>query len=242
MLVDADGAPLTLLGDLPADRLVRVDARTQAIKLSGAEVAERREVESVVEVVPARSLLSDRRVAKALALLDNRENQRFDSRDGSELTFDRDGRIARGASGRMIFPRTDPAVIGLIHLAGTDDVLIARNKRSNFYSLVAGFVDPGESLEEAFEREAMEETGRRVADIVYWGSQPWPPGGSLMMGFYAWTRDANPIGDTDGELADMVWVDPRTIARYPLAPVGSIARDMLNSWFTDKTGKTLENP
>lgn len=72
----------------------------------------------------------------------------------------------------MVFPRLDPAVIGLIRLSGTDRILLARNRRrTSFFSLIAGYVEPGETAEAAFAREALEETGRRVEALRYWGSQ-----------------------------------------------------------------------
>lgn len=241
VLVDASGRPAAVSHHYPAHRLVRIDPDTRAIRLDDEEVARELATGEGRRAAGIRGRLGDRRVAKALALLDNRDRLRFDPRDGSALTFDDDGRVARGASGRMIFPRTDPAVIGLVSFAGTDEVLIARNVRGKFFSLIAGFVDPGENLEEAFEREVWEETARRVSDIAYWGSQPWPPGGSLMMGFTARTADRDALAETDGELAEIVWVSPATITDYPLAPEGSIARDMLNQWYLGQTGKVLQS-
>lgn len=240
VLIDASGHPCALRGEYPAHRLVRIGPTTRAIRLTEEE-ASREMADAGLAAASVRAMLGDRRVAKALALLDNLERLKFDPADGSPIAFDEDGRVGRGASGRMIFPRTDPAVIALIRLAGSEQVLIARNARASFYSLVAGFVDPGESLEEAVEREALEETGRRVHDIAYWGSQPWPPGGSLMMGFTALTSDEHPVADTDGELADAVWVVSDTITDYPLAPEGSIARDMLGQWYLAQTGKALHS-
>lgn len=241
VLVDASGQPAAAQHPYPAERLVRITHDTWAVRLDDDEAARELSPERGTALAGLRGRLGDRRIAKALALLNNRDQLKFDPSDGSAVSFDEDGRVARGASGRMIFPRTDPAVIGLVSYAGTDEVLIARNVRGKFFSLIAGFVDPGENLEEAFAREVWEETARRVSDIAYWGSQPWPPGGSLMMGFTARTTDRDALAETDGELADTVWVSPTTIVNYPLAPEGSIARDMLNQWFAEQTGKVLES-
>jgi NAD+ diphosphatase len=82
------------------------------------------------------------------------------------------------------FPRTDPAVIMLI--TNGDECLLARNvKWDKFYSTIAGFVEPGESLEEAVRRESLEEVGITVGKVTYFASQPWPFPSSLMIGCYA---------------------------------------------------------
>ena len=84
------------------------------------------------------------------------------------------------------FPRTDPAVIMLVHRGG--EVLLGHSQRfpnSTMYSTLAGFVEPGESLEEAVAREVLEETGVRCGQVRYHSSQPWPFPASIMLGFYA---------------------------------------------------------
>jgi NAD+ diphosphatase len=87
--------------------------------------------------------------------------------------------------GRLEFPRVSPAIIVLIEKGNT--LLLARSARfpGAFFSVLAGFVEPGESLEAAVHREIMEETGIAVKDIRYFGSQPWPFPDSLMIGFIA---------------------------------------------------------
>ncbi len=104
------------------------------------------------------------------------------------------------------FPRTDPAVIMLVTEA--DRCLLGRRPgRQNFmYSTLAGFVEPGESLEEAVAREVMEETGIRVANVRYAHSQPWPFPANLMLGFYA-DAASTEINFNSDELADARWFD-----------------------------------
>ncbi len=103
------------------------------------------------------------------------------------------------------FPRTDPVVIMLVH-AGSD-VLLGRAHRfqPNFYSTLAGFMEPGETIEAAVRREVMEETGIRVGRVSYRASQPWPFPSSLMIGCLAEALDREITIDAH-ELADARWV------------------------------------
>lgn len=238
VLADADGRPATvrrdtLLAVLADRRTVHVASDTDA-DLAGVRVS-RDELDELAaatgrRAIDGRVFGSDRAVSRLVALLRHRDLFTHDPADGSPLTFDERGVVARGAATGQLFPRIDPAVIGLVHLSGTDRVLLARNRRSNFYSLIAGYVDPGETLEAAFAREVMEETGRRVGGITYWGSQPWAVTGSLMIGFTAVTEDEDPVGELDGELADIRWVTRADVARLPLPGPGSIAHQMLTEW------------
>ncbi len=102
------------------------------------------------------------------------------------------------------FPRTDPAVIMLV-IDGDRCLLGKRPGRQSFmYSTLAGFVEPGESLEEAVAREVMEETGIAITNIRYAHSQPWPFPANLMLGFYA-DATSTEIVFNDDELADANW-------------------------------------
>ena len=102
------------------------------------------------------------------------------------------------------FPRTDPAVIMLV-VDGDTCLLGRRAGRGNMmYSTLAGFVEPGESLEEAVAREVMEETGVAVANVRYAHSQPWPFPANLMLGFYADAASTG-IRVNEEELADARW-------------------------------------
>lgn len=238
VITHPDGRPAT--GDLAVtpDRLVRIDNSTWAVRVTATEDVELRD--NGLRHHPPQELLDDRRIARALALLANRERLRFDPVDGSEVEFDDHGIVAHGTGSGKIFPRVDPAVIGIVTHADTGEILLGRNAHRDYYSLIAGYVEAGENLEEAFIREVREETGRRIAEPRYWGSQPWPVGGSLMVGFEATTRDTDPVGATDGELADIIWAGPRRIAELPLTKRGSIAHAMIDDWLKRHTGKGLE--
>ncbi|MCU1479954.1 MAG: nudC [Subtercola sp.] len=138
-----------------------------------------------------------------------------------------------------IFPRTDPAIIvGIID--AHDRILLGSNAlwENNRYSLLAGFVEPGESLEAAVVREVFEESGVRVVDPQYLGSQPWPFPASLMCGFLARVdpETADSVLLPDGEeILDVRWFsreDLTDLERAPLLPgSASIARSIIEHWY-----------
>jgi NAD+ diphosphatase len=136
------------------------------------------------------------------------------------------------------FPRTDPAVIMLV-TDPDDRCLLARNAAwpGRRVSILAGFVDPGESAEQAVVREVGEETGIKVKNVRYVGSQPWPMPRSLMLGFRADAPAGQAIAVDHEELAEAHWfsrdelvaaIAAREIA---LPPSVSIARHIIESWY-----------
>lgn len=157
-----------------------------------------------------------------------------------EATVVEDGGWTRRcpADGTQIFPRTDPAVIVLITDAD-DRILLGSNAlwENNRYSLLAGFVEPGESLESAVIREVHEESGLRVTDPEYLGSQPWPFPASLMCGFTArLADDEHPTAiEPDGEeILDLRWFSREELLAstdtVKLPGKSSIARAMIENW------------
>lgn len=227
--VTVDGLPFTTPVRPHGGEAVRVDAALWAVRVPVALVDEQaRDLGGTV--AQGWQFLAEPRLSRALALLRHRDRFRFDPADGSPLTFDGDGVVARGHGTRPLFPRIDPAVIGIVELAGRERILLGRNIRKEFFSLIAGYVDPGETLEDAFTREVREETGRRISRITYRGSQPWPASGSLMIGFHSFTTDVDAIAATDGELAETRWVARHEIDDLPLARPGSIAHTMITEW------------
>lgn len=139
------------------------------------------------------------------------------------------------ACGAHHFPRTDPAVIVLV--ASGDRCLLGRHAAwdAGRYATLAGFVEPGESLEDAVAREVLEETGVRVTDVRYHSSQPWPFPASLMLGFFARALDEEIRVDPE-ELEDARWFSRAELeeavgcGRISLPPPVSIAHALIREW------------
>jgi NAD+ diphosphatase len=134
------------------------------------------------------------------------------------------------------FPRLSPAIIVLIQ-RGRKLLLARRRFGIGFYSILAGFVEPGETLEEAVAREVKEEVGLEVKNIVYFGSQSWPFPNSYMLGFVATYAGGEIFLDPgDGELEEAGWY---TVDKLPPIPGKmSISRKLID-WFIAKQTQTL---
>ena len=129
--------------------------------------------------------------------------------------------------GQIYYPRLSPAII--VAVVRDEKILLAHSHRfpTKFYSVLAGFVEPGENLEECVKREVHEETGIEIRNIKYFGSQPWPFPDSLMVAFTA--EYAGGEIKVDGtEIADAKWYAREDIPRIP--PSISIARKLID-WF-----------
>jgi NAD+ diphosphatase len=143
--------------------------------------------------------------------------------------------------GAEFFPRLDPAVIVLV--SDGDYALLGRQASwpAGRYSALAGFVEAGESLEDAVVREVLEETGVRTHTVNYYASQPWPFPSSLMLGFHATANRAAPL-QLDGELEDARWFSTAELAATAgrlLPPPYSIARRLIGAWYERATGNAL---
>jgi NAD+ diphosphatase len=138
------------------------------------------------------------------------------------------------------FPRIDPAIIVLV--TDGERVLLGRQPSwpAGRYSTLAGFVEPGESLEDAVAREVFEESGVRVHDIAYHSSQPWPFPSSLMLGFTARANSADPV-HTDSELEDARWFSREDIAHGdPALPtIHSISFRLIEDWYNSGSVRPL---
>ena len=138
--------------------------------------------------------------------------------------------------GAVHFPRTDPAVIMLI-TDGQDRALLGRQPvwPKNRFSTLAGFVEPGETLDDAVRREVMEEVGIDVGDVTYAGSQPWPFPSSLMLGFFG-TALSSKINVDGAEIAEARWFSRDEVTELSAAgelltpPIVSISRWLIDRW------------
>jgi len=140
------------------------------------------------------------------------------------------------ACAQQHFPRTDPAVITIVTSHGRCLFGRKRSWPDGMYSIIAGFVEPGESLEAAVAREVFEETGVRVRSIVYRSSQPWPFPSSLMLGFTA-SATSEEISLGDRELEDARWMSRFEVVRslrdgpFRLPSRSSISFHLITEWF-----------
>jgi NAD+ diphosphatase len=135
------------------------------------------------------------------------------------------------------YPRTDPAVIMAV-VDADDRLLLGRQSAwpEGRFSTLAGFVEPGESLEQAVRREVREEVGVEIGGVDYLGSQPWPFPSSLMLGFVAQAKSVE-IERGDGEIAEARWFTRESLradvghGRVLLSPPVSIARRLIEHWY-----------
>lgn len=232
-LVDATGAPLqvTEIAGVPAFPLDTPDGEPLVVqRVANLDQCAPEGVDKRI------SRTNDSLAIYALAVLHHRESCRFDPLTGAPLDFSDHliGTVNRGDKHlKAVFPRIDPAVIGIISLRDSDRILVAQNAaRPGYYSLIAGYVGLGETFEETMTREAWEETGRRISEIRYLRSQPWPYSGSIMVGFSATTTDEFPVGELDGELTDIRWVSKTDVLSGAIAlpGAGSLARSLIMEW------------
>ncbi|MBD8898697.1 NAD(+) diphosphatase [Rhodanobacter sp. DHG33] len=149
------------------------------------------------------------------------------------------------ACGRMHFPRTDAAIIVIVEHEGA--CLLGRQSGwpPGRYSTLAGFIEPGEALEDAVRREVLEESGVRVGAVHYHSSQPWPMPASLMVGFTAVALDPT-IRLRDGELEEARWFTPQQIAdgiadgSFIPSPPLSVSYRLLQHWLRERAGMELD--
>ncbi|WP_396904210.1 NAD(+) diphosphatase [Mycolicibacterium phlei] len=186
-------------------------------------------------------------VATATALLNWHDNARFSAVDGMPTKPIKGGwaRI-NPLTGHEEFPRIDPAIICLVH-DGHDRAVLARQRMwpERLFSILAGFVEAGESFETCVVREIAEEVGLSVSNVQYLGSQPWPFPRSLMVGFHAIADPEQPFSFNDGEIAEAAWFtrdeiraaleagdwnSDRSSSRLLLPGSISIAREIIESW------------
>jgi NAD+ diphosphatase len=216
-----------LLGWYDERRCVLVDLPPEhAVEQQGECFADLRPLASDLPASEANLLA----YARALNLW--RANHRHCSRCGAPTTSSRAGHARHcPACGYQSFPRLDPAIIVLVH--DGNHALLGRQASwaPGRYSTIAGFVEPGESLEDAVRREVLEETGISTSNIHYHSSQPWPFPSSLMLGFTARASVAPPVLH-DGELEDARWFSREQLqsGEVMLPPATAISRRLIDHW------------
>jgi NAD+ diphosphatase len=228
----ADDRALMLLGidDAGIPHFVREAAQ-------GARIDARSR--TVMRLLPLLSGADAALYGGARSLVDWHARHRFCAVCGSPTELFRGGWGRRcGSCNAEHFPRVDPVVIMLAECDGR--VLVGRQGGfpPGFFSALAGFVEPGESLEEAVARELFEEAGIRVSDVTYVASQPWPFPSSLMIGCRAVAKDPALTLDTT-EIEAAMWVDKAEVraalagdmgAPFMAPPPLAIARYLLEDW------------
>ena len=184
-------------------------------------------------------------LAYARAMLWWRNRHRFCGTCGSPTDAADAGhvmRCTRSSCATEFFPRIDPAIIVLV----TDGERALLGRQASWpvgrYSTIAGFVEPGESFEDAVVREVREETSVEVGEIEYHSSQPWPFPSSVMVGFLASAR-LTTIACPDGELEDARWFSCTEIAAGTpaLPPPQSISFRLIADWYEGRTGRALRD-
>jgi len=243
------GGPWTVAeGEPVAPMLVVLDDREPILLglLDGAPlwVVEAREDDSLAGLRESAPLLSGEHaglLAYAQQMVHWRRTHRFCGTCGQPSEAREGGHMRICPNEHQVHPRTDPVVIMLV--TDGDRVLLGRQPvwPPGRYSALAGFVEPGETLESAVAREVFEEAGLRITDIRYRQSQPWPFPASLMLGFHArW--ESGEIGVDENELEDARWFtrdevrgpaegDPDAVVQLP--PPLAIARRLVDLWLAE---------
>ncbi len=155
------------------------------------------------------------------------QNTKFCGVCGGPMRFHTDISKRCEHCGKEIWPQLATAVIVLVRKENEILLVHANNFRTDFYGLVAGFVETGETLEEAVYREVMEETGLNIKNLQYFASQPWPYPCGLMVGFTA-DYDGGEIHLQRSELSKGAWFDKNHLPHIPEKL--SIARQLIDDW------------
>ena len=232
LVSSAPESDLVLLGRFADAWCVLIDLPEQSIALPEATaLAELRPLAAILPA-PESALLA---YARGLSLW--RARQRFCGVCGEPTRPIRGGHVLRCSnpqSPHEFFPRIDPAIIVLV--SDGDRAVLGRQASwpPGRYSTIAGFVEPGESLEDTVAREVKEETGVDVDEVRYQSSQPWPFPASLMLGFRA-TAGAQREIHRGSELEDVQWYsrDDLRSGRVLLPPPQAIAHRLIGSWLDE---------
>jgi NAD+ diphosphatase len=229
-----DGRPVSLTGTDREAVFLGADAtEVFAVDLSDLDETEALRAAGADDAVDIRALFPDLDPQEAATLAYGRgmlhwsRNQRFCGACGGPTGTRQAGhvRVCRDC-GKLLFPRIEPAVIVLVEAPGRERCLLARHRGAaeGAYSTLAGFLEIGESLEDAVHRELLEEAGVRVRDVAYQASQAWPFPSGLMVGFRAVAETEDVTVDHD-ELVEARW-----FTRDEVRALGDGRRDSIESY------------
>jgi NAD+ diphosphatase len=235
---NGDARPLVYLGARGEHAYFALDVSdlddplSALAEIAGVEFQDLRQAAAIVE--PEDGAL----LAYARAMMTWHQRHRFCGACGAPTRSEQAGhvrRCTRPECAAEIFPRTDPAVIMLVR--DGDWCLLGRQAKwpTGVYSALAGFVEPGESLEDAVAREVLEEAGVAIESCEYHSSQPWPFPSSIMLGFWATARRGE-VRIVDSELEEARWLhrDQVLAQEVRLPPKLSIARRLIDDWLRSR--------
>jgi NAD+ diphosphatase len=232
-----DDADVVLLGLFRGVACFALELESELPPLAGTEYADLRTSGALLSAEEAGLL------AYARAMLYWRQRHRHCGACGAPTRAESGGHVmtcSSAACATQSFPRIDPAIIVMV----TDGERALLGRQASWppgrYSTIAGFVEPGESLEDAVVREVREETSIEVRDVEYHSSQPWPFPSSLMIGFHARASSLD-VSCPDGELEDARWFSPDELATGTpaLPPPQSISFRLIADWYHRTTGRVL---
>lgn len=190
------------------------------------------------EAIPVRQFFHEKDedlaslAARARGILNFKMSKQYCSKCGGKLENDPDFSARTCVQcGKQFFPQLEPAVIVLVNKG--EEILLAQHKNRNdgMYGCIAGFVEIGETVENAVKREVLEETGLTVKNIRYVGSQSWPFPDQLMLAFRA-EYDGGEIKVQEDELKEAAWFKRTSLPKVP--PPGSVAHNLISGVFEDK--------
>lgn len=173
-------------------------------------------------------------IGRAKQIIDWHKNHQYCGQCGGKTTTSDLDRSRKCADcGHLFYPRLSPSIIVLVTRG--EELLLAKNvhARGNFYSTLAGFVEPGESIEQTVHREVFEEVGVKVKNLKYFSSQPWPFPNSLMLGFHA-EYESGELVLQEEEIADAQWFHYKSLPNKPVM-------FSISGWLIDNYVRKLEN-
>lgn len=231
----ADSPDLVFLGKTEERSYFAVDISDYDEPGAVPELSERGQFRNLRDVGSAMGLSEGALLAFGRGIFAWHETHGFCPRCGA-ATESRDGGHRRQCTSceASQYPRVDPAVIMLVRRG--DQCLLGHNKRrpAKWFSCFAGFVEIGETLEEAVAREVEEEAGVKTTNVKYFASQPWPFPASLMLGYFADCPEGDPTPDME-EIVETRWFTKDEIRKieateFRLPPADSMARQLMAAW------------